>query len=93
MMRVWVLSYDITDDRRRAAMSRILEGAGERVQYSVFECRLRPTGLNRLLQELVPLLLDEGDSLRCYPLCRRCEPVAHRLGTAAPANAPPYVLV
>ena len=36
-----VVSYDITNDRRRLKVMKTLEGFGERVQYSVFECRLK----------------------------------------------------
>ena len=35
-----VVSYDVPDDRRRTRLAHILKDFGERVQYSVFECRL-----------------------------------------------------
>jgi CRISPR-associated protein Cas2 len=38
-MRV-VVSYDISDDKRRRKVAQIMEGYGYRVQYSVFECDL-----------------------------------------------------
>ena len=37
---VYVVSYDIISDRTRRKLSKILEGYGVRIQYSVFECRL-----------------------------------------------------
>ncbi len=54
--RLWVVAYDITDDRKRAAVRRILSDHGKRVQYSVFECWLD----------------DEGeDHVRYYGLCSK----------------------
>ena len=38
-MRI-VVSYDVSDDRRRRKVAKIMEGYGYRVQYSVFECDL-----------------------------------------------------
>ncbi|MEW6418386.1 MAG: CRISPR-associated endonuclease Cas2 [Nitrospirota bacterium] len=35
-----MVSYDIKDDLIRRKVQKILEGFGERVQYSVFECLL-----------------------------------------------------
>lgn len=36
-----MITYDISDDRIRYRVAKILENHGSRVQYSVFECRLR----------------------------------------------------
>lgn len=33
----YVLAYDLSDDRRRAKIARLMESMGERVQGSVFE--------------------------------------------------------
>ncbi len=37
-----LISYDIADDGDRARAHKLLEGLGQRVQYSVFECYLEP---------------------------------------------------
>ncbi|MGY4610889.1 CRISPR-associated endonuclease Cas2 [Thermostichus sp. MS-CIW-38] len=39
-MQLYVITYDIPDNKRRKKVSDLLEGYGRRVQYSVFECRL-----------------------------------------------------
>lgn len=62
-----VIAYDIPDDRRRARLARFLEGYGERVQKSVFECDLQPTEYERLVAELARRWC-EGDALRVYRL-------------------------
>lgn len=71
MSRLWMIAYDISDDRNRRKAHEHLRNHGERVQYSVFECHLGDAELNALRARLIDLL-DEGDSLRCYPLCQWC---------------------
>jgi CRISPR-associated protein Cas2 len=67
-----VVSYDIPADRRRSRVCRLLKDYGERVQYSVFECLLRPEDLKRLRERLRPLLVLEEDDVRFYRLCENC---------------------
>lgn len=67
-----VVSYDIPDDRRRAKVCRLLKDFGERVQYSVFECYLRPEDRRRMGKRLKPLLVLEEDDVRFYRLCETC---------------------
>ena len=37
---LYVISYDIPDNRRRSQLAKVLKGFGSRVQYSVFEAHL-----------------------------------------------------
>lgn len=88
--RMYVLSYDITDDRRRAKMHSLLESQGHRVQRSVFELIITPEGLEALLKQATEpsRFNSETDSLRCYPLCPSCHQGAKVLGR----NEPPPVV-
>ncbi|MBX3055840.1 MAG: CRISPR-associated endonuclease Cas2 [Anaerolineae bacterium] len=67
-MRV-VISYDISDDKRRRKVATIMEGYGYRVQFSVFECDLTPQQLRKMKQELRRYVKPkEMESIRFYPL-------------------------
>ena len=66
---LWVICYDIADNRRRNRVANVLLGYGERVQESVFECHLDNSLLRRLQAELLPLVDPDADRLRYYPLC------------------------
>ncbi|MCA9927913.1 MAG: CRISPR-associated endonuclease Cas2 [Anaerolineales bacterium] len=67
-MRI-VVSYDISDDKRRRKVAEIMEGHGYRVQYSVLECALSKKKLAALKKRLQPLVkAKEMDSIRFYPL-------------------------
>ncbi len=58
-MDVYVITYDISDDKRRTKIAEALEGYGTRLQFSVFWCELSAPQLARLKAALDPLL-DEG---------------------------------
>ncbi|MBA3699432.1 MAG: CRISPR-associated endonuclease Cas2 [Planctomycetes bacterium] len=62
-----LLSYDVRDDTRRRRAARILEGHGERVQYSVFRVHGTPRQLMRVQWELARVLQKE-DSLLVIPV-------------------------
>jgi CRISPR-associated protein Cas2 len=85
-----VMSYDISDDRRRLRVSKVLEGYGERVLESVFECDLTTVSLERLLRR-VRRLLAPGDRWRCYVLCAGC--ARRTMGSEARLQLPPTWVV
>lgn len=71
---MYVISYDISNDRTRNKVAKVLEDYGKRVQYSVFECHLPEKVFEKLYRKLA-LQLREGEegSIRIYRLCTRCE--------------------
>ena len=93
--RAWVISYDISDDRRRARLARFLEARGIRVQWSVFELVATPSEMAALLAALPsPERFDPvADSLRCYPLCANCRSDASVLGHGGALTDPCRPLV
>ena len=72
-----LVSYDIESDKLRAKVAKILEAHGERVQYSVFECHLKPREYARLKSRLEKVVSraaeEETKSVRFYRLCSSCE--------------------
>jgi len=60
-----IVSYDIPSNRRRYKVMKTLEGFGTRVQYSVFECNLKPNQIEELRKRLWKLIQNE-DSVRLY---------------------------
>lgn len=93
-MRNWVLiSYDIPDDRRRTKVMKTLSGYGRRVQYSVFECELRPADLENLKVRLRQLIHADADDVRFYQLCEACLGKTTMLGKAELHRHAPYSVV
>jgi CRISPR-associated protein Cas2 len=92
--RRWVaVTYDIANDRRRLKVMKTLEGYGRRVQYSVFECELRPADLERLRRRLEGLIQAEEDDVRFYPLCESCLGKVITLGRAQTHRHQTHVIV
>ncbi len=91
---LYVITYDIGVDQRRTRLAKLLEGYGQRVQYSVFECDLTPaqfTGLWGKVQRRVKP--DEGDSVRVYRLCAGCVQAVKLLGAGPPLETSVDVVV
>lgn len=64
-----MICYDIADNRRRNKVARLLEGWGERVQESVFECHMTAAQHRRIMSEIAILIDAEQDKVRYYALC------------------------
>lgn len=69
-MLLYVVAYDIPDDKRRKKIADLLEGYGKRVQYSVFECVLTQAKYDELRQRLKQRVKLADDNVRFYPLSR-----------------------
>jgi len=69
-MSLYIAAYDITCDRRRARVARVLDSYGERAQLSVFELWLDPDDLPRLRLE-VGALLHVNDAFDLWPIDER----------------------
>ena len=88
-----VIVYDIPDDKRRRRVARMLEGHGDRVQYSVFECQLTGKQFGGLWKELGTLIDAKEDSLRAYRLCPTCAGWVQTKGRAIVVDEVPDVFV
>lgn len=72
MRRLWVVSYDISDDDRRIRLVGFLEGWGCRVLESVFECVWRADQIPQIRQDLQALIDPSQDRLWLVPVCQSC---------------------
>ncbi len=88
-----LVAYDISDDRRRTRVMKLLQGYGQRVQYSVFECDLTPQQYAALRRELRSRLHDRADSVRYYTLCRACVATVEAANSPAVATSPSLYVV
>lgn len=59
----FIVSYDITSDRRRALVYKTLRGFGDHIQYSVFRCDLSPRERIELVAALHPLIDHDEDQI------------------------------
>jgi CRISPR-associated protein Cas2 len=59
----YIVTYDITDDRRRAAVYKTLRGFGDHLQYSVFRCDLADRRRVELIAALHDLIDHASDQV------------------------------
>jgi CRISPR-associated protein Cas2 len=69
MRRLWVVSYDMACDWRRARLAQWLLGEGDRVLESVFECAWPADRMPAVRQQLSALIDPKVDRVRLVPVC------------------------
>lgn len=89
----FVLTYDITDDRRRSKIAKSCEAVAQRVQGSVFEGYFTPAELERLLKKVDRRFKADEDSLRIYPLCEECRKKIKARGVGQVTQPPKAVIL
>ena len=85
-----LITYDISNNKRRSKLHKTLKNYGQPVQFSVFECFLDKKDLVRLQKEVISLIKKDEDSIIYYSLCENClnriyairkTPLPHRIAT------------
>ncbi len=89
---LYVVAYDIPNDRRRTKVHKALCGFGEWTQYSLFECHLTDKQLVSLHGKLDKLLKPEEDSVRFYPMCAACVNKTETVGSEKPAEKRVFIV-
>jgi len=89
---LYIIAYDIPDDRRRTKVHKILSGFGTWTQYSLFECFLSKKELVQLRAKLAKHLEDKQDSVRFYPLCANCVEKVETVGGSPPNEDILYIV-
>ena len=80
-----LITYDIADTDGEGAsrlrrIAQICEKYGQRVQFSVFECRLSSTRLARMMAEVQDVVDRHVDSVIVYRFTGRVDDARVRLG-------------
>jgi len=61
--RHYIVSYDISDDKRRNKVFEALLSRGDHAQFSVFFCQLNPRELAELRAELLQIVHHDQDQI------------------------------
>ena len=69
---LYIVSYDIVENKRRTKLAKRLCDFGKRVQYSVFECDLNKEQLKNMSKMALQQIDQQKDSLRIYQICNSC---------------------
>ena len=68
----YIFGYDVRDPKRWRRVHKIVNGDGERLQYSLFRCHLTRVQMEKARHELEKVMAEEDDLLviRLSPRCR-----------------------
>ena len=79
-----IIAFDISDDKKRYRVVKVLHEHATRVQKSVFEAPLLERASYLRLRSRLERLIDPGtDSLRYYRLCATCTASIEHYGAGA----------
>lgn len=84
-----IVSYDFSNNKRRAKFSKFLEQYGERIQYSVFMVKNSPRVMKRILLEVemkYRRYFENTDSIMIFSVCNGCVEKLVRYGSAKHAE-------
>ena len=62
-----LITYDISSNKRRNKIDKLLSSYGDRVNYSVFELKVKKHDMKKLIPKLKELM-GKDDSIRIYRL-------------------------
>ena len=83
-----VIAYDITSDKARDKVAKLLLNYGQRVNYSVFECAITAKQQALLVAKLQGLIEPKTDCVLFYRVCQACFPHSLRIGKDYRASPP-----
>ena len=90
---LYLVCYDISDDRVRSQVSERLLDFGTRIQESVFECLLDSRQYERMIAALNRIRLAELDKVRIYKICANCVEAVKIYGPGEVSRDPDFYLV
>jgi CRISPR-associated protein Cas2 len=88
-----VVVYDIPDDKRRLKLSNFLEGYGQRIQLSVFECFLSLDEMRQLFDKVKKQVKSSEDNVRFYWISQEAVSRVLTIGGQSPTPPPKYYLI
>ncbi|AFZ11551.1 CRISPR-associated protein, Cas2 family [Crinalium epipsammum PCC 9333] len=88
-----VVVYDIPDDKRRVKLSNFLEGYGNRIQWSVFECFISLNEMRELYQKVKKQVKPAEDNVRFYWMSDEAVSMTLTIGSENPEPPPKYYVI
>jgi CRISPR-associated protein Cas2 len=68
MRLLYIVTYDICNDKRLRAVFRLMTGYGDHMQYSVFRCELSDREKVELIEKLSDVMKHDEDQVLFFPL-------------------------
>lgn len=73
--RHFLISYDVSDDKRRSKLFTLLQAEGDHAQYSVFFCELSAAELASIRGRITEIIHDREDQVMLLDLGNAANPL------------------
>ncbi len=84
MKQLYLIAYDISQNKARNKAADLLAQYGERINLSVFECMLTQKQKDQIIDQLEAMINPKTDSIRIYFICNQCYSKSIVLGRSDP---------
>ena len=88
-----IVVYDIPDNKRRTKLAHFLEGYGNRVQFSVFECFITVEQMRQLHANVKKKVKSSEDNVRFYWISDEGVSISLTIGSDRPQKPPNYYVI
>lgn len=85
---LYIIAYDITDDKRLNRIRNFLKGYSTGGQKSVYECYLNDREFSKVVDEVKQIINENEDRVHIFQVDRRTR--FYSLGIATPPRDPYY---
>lgn len=89
----YVVAFDISNSKKRKAVTKACEELGFRVQRSVFEIFIDSAKLEDFSEKLLGIINHEHDTIRLYPIDRENDRNIVIIGTGKPIQQLSYAII
>jgi CRISPR-associated protein Cas2 len=90
---LYVIAYDVSNDKMRDQLANRLLDFGVRIQESVFEAVLDEDLYVRMVSRIESVRLRDTDRVRIYRICARCAEQSQIWGSGDLTRDPDFYLV
>jgi CRISPR-associated protein Cas2 len=84
----WIICYDIASNRRRSKVAKILLDHGDRLQESVYLCRMPEARMAELRGRIASKIDPKTDAVGIFRRCAACRPAGSELGRPREIETP-----
>jgi len=85
---LYIVAYDVPNDRVRSRLADVLSKYGERIQYSVFEIHLEPLAVASFKRDVSDVLRrGTRGECRAYRICPTCHDASFAIGAVSVARS------
>jgi CRISPR-associated protein Cas2 len=81
--QLYLIAYDISNNKKRKKISELLDAYGERINLSVYECMMNQKQKEKVVNQIKDII-SKNDIVKIYFICSKCFAKSIHLGKKQP---------